>query len=134
MKERETDLAIFDYFLNDIAGTELLAAIKDTSPKTAVVITADDDTALTTAAIELGIAASGEEEPVAAIVIDDSADGINEIPLTYAERFKESALKAEYEIILEVLASVKYNHTQAAKILRIDRKTLYNKLRHFRKD
>jgi two-component system response regulator HydG len=42
---------------------------------------------------------------------------------------KESALKAELEVIQRVLKEVNYNRTKAAKILGIDRKTLYNKLR-----
>lgn len=46
-----------------------------------------------------------------------------------APNLKESALKAELEIIQRVLKEVNYNRTKAAKILGIDRKTLYNKLK-----
>jgi two-component system, NtrC family, response regulator HydG len=44
---------------------------------------------------------------------------------------KDAALEAEYETILNVLKQVKFNKTKAAKLLNIDRKTLYNKMRHF---
>ncbi len=44
------------------------------------------------------------------------------------ETLKEAGLDAEYEMILSVLKKVKFNKTKAAKILNIDRKTLYNKL------
>jgi len=42
---------------------------------------------------------------------------------------KDAALEAEYETILRVLKEVNFNKTKAAKILNIDRKTLYNKMK-----
>ncbi|TCC93860.1 sigma-54-dependent Fis family transcriptional regulator [Pedobacter frigiditerrae] len=42
---------------------------------------------------------------------------------------KNAALEAEYEAILNVLKEVNFNKTKAAKILNIDRKTLYNKMK-----
>ncbi|KAA8485463.1 two-component system response regulator HydG [Arcticibacter tournemirensis] len=42
---------------------------------------------------------------------------------------KDAALEAEYETILKVLKEVNFNKTKAAKILNIDRKTLYNKMK-----
>jgi two-component system response regulator HydG len=42
---------------------------------------------------------------------------------------KNAALEAEYETILQVLKEVNFNKTKAAKILNIDRKTLYNKMK-----
>jgi two-component system response regulator HydG len=44
---------------------------------------------------------------------------------------KSVALNAEYEKIVEVLRKVNYNKSKAAKVLDIDRKTLYNKLRQY---
>jgi two-component system response regulator HydG len=38
-------------------------------------------------------------------------------------------MEAEYETILNVLKEVNFNKTKAAKILNIDRKTLYNKMK-----
>ena len=46
---------------------------------------------------------------------------------------KSVAINAEYEKIVEVLKHVNYNKSKAAKMLDIDRKTLYNKLQHFEK-
>ncbi|MEJ5962379.1 sigma-54-dependent transcriptional regulator [Pedobacter immunditicola] len=42
---------------------------------------------------------------------------------------KNAALEAEYKAIIKVLQEVHFNKTKAAKILNIDRKTLYNKMK-----
>ncbi len=42
---------------------------------------------------------------------------------------KNAAQEAEYDTILKVLKEVNFNKTKAAKILNIDRKTLYNKMK-----
>jgi len=42
---------------------------------------------------------------------------------------KNAAQEAEYDTIREVLKEVNFNKTKAAKILNIDRKTLYNKMK-----
>ena len=42
---------------------------------------------------------------------------------------KNAALEAEYKTIIKVLQEVQFNKTKAAKILNIDRKTLYNKMK-----
>lgn len=44
---------------------------------------------------------------------------------------KDAASKAEYEAIMNVLKEVNYNKTKAAEILKIDRKTLYNKIKSY---
>jgi len=44
------------------------------------------------------------------------------------ETLKAVGIDAEYDLILSVLKKVKFNKTKTAKILNIDRKTLYNKL------
>lgn len=44
---------------------------------------------------------------------------------------KDTASKAEYETIMQVLKEVNFNKTRAAELLKIDRKTLYNKIKSY---
>jgi len=45
---------------------------------------------------------------------------------------KSASLGAEHDLILKVLKDVNFNKSKAAKILNIDRKTLYNKMKAFK--
>lgn len=67
---------------------------------------------------------------------DTSAPCINKeeiIPVRSAppKDLRDAASQAEYETIMNVLKEVKFNKTKAAEILKIDRKTLYNKMRQY---
>jgi two-component system response regulator HydG len=44
---------------------------------------------------------------------------------------KTVANGAEYDMIMQVLRQVNYNKSKAARLLNIDRKTLYNKMKQF---
>ena len=44
---------------------------------------------------------------------------------------KDAASRAEYETIMTVLQQVNFNKKKAAEVLKIDRKTLYNKIKNF---
>lgn len=52
------------------------------------------------------------------------------LPTTSKVDLKSAALEAEYEMILNVLKQVNFNKSKAAQALGIDRKTLYNKMKH----
>lgn len=45
---------------------------------------------------------------------------------------KSATLDAEYELIVETLKRVNFNKSKAAKMLKIDRKTLYNKIKQYK--
>lgn len=50
----------------------------------------------------------------------------------YESRLKTANIDAEYEVILQALKQADYNKSKAAKLLNIDRKTLYNKMRQYK--
>lgn len=58
-------------------------------------------------------------------------DIVKEVSKNMIPDLKGAASQAEYETILNVLKQVNYNKTKAASILKIDRKTLYNKIKEY---
>ncbi len=58
-------------------------------------------------------------------------NGVGEIAVKRSFDLKDASTKAEYEAIMKVLKEVNFNKTRAAEILRIDRKTLYNKIKSY---
>jgi len=71
---------------------------------------------------------------------EPAADTIAEVPQTLPLRkpvslndanLKAASIDVEYEMIIEVLKKCNFNKTKAAKLLNIDRKTLYNKMRQY---
>lgn len=62
---------------------------------------------------------------VASAPIMNSAE--NKIPIN-EKSLKAASLTAEYNMIVEALKQANYNKSKAARILNIDRKTLYNKM------
>jgi two-component system response regulator HydG len=55
-----------------------------------------------------------------------------EIPRVISETtLKGASIDAEYEMILKALKKVNFNKSKAAKLLNIDRKTLYNKMKQY---
>ncbi|MEO6148926.1 MAG: sigma-54 dependent transcriptional regulator [Mucilaginibacter sp.] len=81
----------------------------------------------------------GDEVPLKALPLEISnykIPAFDNTPYTTATEIRENkhdlknaALEAEYETILRVLREVNFNKTKAAEILKIDRKTLYNKMK-----
>src|SRR5215203_3763410 len=69
-------------------------------------------------------AASGPAMPVAT-EDDEPLRSLSETTL------KGASIDAEYEMILKALKKVNFNKSKAAKLLNIDRKTLYNKMKQY---
>lgn len=52
--------------------------------------------------------------------------------ISLEHKLKSANLDAEYEVILDALKQANFNKSKAAKLLNIDRKTLYNKMKQFK--
>ncbi|TDE16531.1 sigma-54-dependent transcriptional regulator [Dyadobacter psychrotolerans] len=72
-----------------------------------------------------------DDEPVAAPV----SSVVNPVEVVDGDDSKPSlktvANEAEYDMIMQVLRDVNFNKSKAARLLNIDRKTLYNKMKQF---
>jgi two-component system response regulator HydG len=78
-----------------------------------------------------------QAEPVSAPTTSYSPPVIPEPVFTKQLEINEHSLKgasidAEYEMIVEALRKANYNKSKAAKILNVDRKTLYNKMKQYK--
>lgn len=62
----------------------------------------------------------------------DPAVAVNQPPVIREPGLKSVSIDAEYEWILETLKKVDFNKSKAAKLLKIDRKTLYNKIKQYK--
>lgn len=77
---------------------------------------------------------AGTAPPAFAHPIEDEPQQAASHPVAESSRgydLKDAASKAEYEAIMNVLKQVNFNKTKAAEILKIDRKTLYNKIKSY---
>jgi two-component system response regulator HydG len=71
-------------------------------------------------------AASSSINPVSLVMPETTRFANSDLTL------KEASIDAEYEMILQALKKVNFNKSKAAKLLNIDRKTLYNKMKQYR--
>lgn len=75
-----------------------------------------------------------QPEPAYASVasVPNSFTEVTENPRSLSETtLKGASIDAEYEMILKALKKVNFNKSKAAKLLNIDRKTLYNKMKQY---
>lgn len=81
---------------------------------------------------------SGGQQQPQSVTSSPSADALMpSVPAMPKPEMREPSLKsagidAEYEVILNALKKVNFNKSKAAKLLQIDRKTLYNKIKQYR--
>jgi len=73
-----------------------------------------------------------QPEPAAVHTIPNTIEDLTETPRSISETtLKGASIDAEYEMILRALKKVNFNKSKAAKLLNIDRKTLYNKMKQY---
>lgn len=71
---------------------------------------------------------TGDQAPVA----KEPGVAVQQPPVVREPGLKSVSIDAEYEWILETLKKVDFNKSKAAKLLKIDRKTLYNKIKQYK--
>jgi len=84
-----------------------------------------------------GQMSSSSSSPSSSSISSEQQPGSNLPPAPVKPDYREHSLKsagidAEYEVILNALKKVNFNKSKAAKLLQIDRKTLYNKIKQYR--
>jgi two-component system, NtrC family, response regulator HydG len=73
-----------------------------------------------------------QPEPASTNTVPTTVNEIAESPRNLSETtLKGASIDAEYEMILKALKKVNFNKSKAAKLLNIDRKTLYNKMKQY---
>ncbi len=73
-----------------------------------------------------------QPEPAGTNSIPTTMNEIADSPRNLSETtLKGASIDAEYEMILKALKKVNFNKSKAAKLLNIDRKTLYNKMKQY---
>jgi two-component system response regulator HydG len=72
---------------------------------------------------------AGDQQPAA---MKESVASVNQPAASREPGLKSVSIDAEYEWILETLKKVDFNKSKAAKLLKIDRKTLYNKIKQYK--
>lgn len=73
-----------------------------------------------------------QPEPASTNSIPTTMNEISDSPRNLSETtLKGASIDAEYEMILKALKKVNFNKSKAAKLLNIDRKTLYNKMKQY---
>jgi len=71
-------------------------------------------------------------EMAASPVVNRESTATVAVPPQREPGLKSVSIDAEYEWILETLKKVDFNKSKAAKLLKIDRKTLYNKIKQYK--
>ncbi len=64
-------------------------------------------------------------------IVHRSGPGDDDKSAKHVENLRNIKEKAEYDLIISTLEKAKYNKSKAALLLNIDRKTLYNKMKHY---
>lgn len=71
-----------------------------------------------------------ELEEMAIVAGEQKEEIASGSPVT-ENNFKKAVYNAEFKIIMDAMAKVNFNKSEAARLLNIDRKTLYNKLKQY---
>lgn len=134
LRERGKDLELFISHFITLANKELQRNVKNISADAKSLLLQYDWPGnlreLRNVIKRMVLLSPGEEATIAALP-DEMIISINQSPISNASDLKAINEVNEKTLITETLIKVKYNKSQAAKLLNIDRKTLYAKMERY---
>lgn len=139
LREREKDLELFISYFMDQANVELGREVSELDEDVKAVFAAYDWPGnlreLKNVIKRMVLLTQGHTAEISALP-DDMVVSIKTKENRSVEKTGEGDLKSQSEaherqLIIEVLEKVRYNKSKAAQMLKIDRKTLYNKLEKY---
>lgn len=162
LRERKGDIMLFARFFLEKTNAELGKNVKDFSPevqnilnnyvwygnlrelknvvKRSTLLTDGDYVEVRSLPFEISnysklqfdapATSSLSPQPLAAMAEPRTEKPAANIP--FENKLKSANIDAEYEVILDALKQSNFNKSKAAKLLNIDRKTLYNKMKQFK--
>ncbi|WP_069659073.1 sigma-54-dependent transcriptional regulator [Arcticibacter eurypsychrophilus] len=134
LRSRNGDFKVFLYHFITLANAELDRNVKNLSPEVTHVFEQYDWPGnlreLKNVIRRMVLLTRGEEAGIESLP-DEMIDSLHQAPKPTGTDLKALNEANERELIQETLRKVKYNKTQAAKLLNIDRTTLYNKMEKY---
>lgn len=134
LRERGKDLALFIAHFMEMANTELNRHVKQIAPDAKALLLKYDWPGnlreLRNVIKRMVLLSSGDEAQITALP-DEMITAVDEGPVNNASDLKAINEVNEKALITETLIKVRYNKSQAAKLLNIDRKTLYAKMERY---
>lgn len=134
LRDRGKDLELFIAHFIKLANQELDRNVENISPEAKALLLQYDWPGnlreLRNVIKRMVLLSPGTEATTAALP-DEMIIAINQSPVSNASDLKAINESNEKALITETLIKVKYNKSQAAKILNIDRKTLYAKMERY---
>lgn len=134
LRNRENDLAIFIKHFIELANTELDRNVKRLSPEVSGILMKYDWPGnlreLKNVIKRMVLLTKGDEAGIETLP-DEMISSVNQVSKPSGSDLKAINEANEKELIIETLRKVKYNKSQAAKLLNIDRTTLYNKIEKY---
>ena len=135
MRNRENDLQIFIKHFITLANIELERNVKKLSPQVNDIFRQYDWPGnlreLKNVIKRMVLLSAGEEAGIESLPEEMIASVNQPVKQPSGTDLKAINEATEKELITETLRKVKYNKSQAAKLLNIDRTTLYNKMEKY---
>ncbi|HSC38342.1 MAG TPA: response regulator [Chitinophagaceae bacterium] len=139
VEQNRPDLVLCDLRLEDMDGIDVLKRIKERYISLPVImITAYSDIRTSVNAMRTGALDYLTKPLQPAEILRSIREALEEteksspVPNESGRTLKAAGIDAEYEMIVETLKKVNFNKSKAARLLHIDRKTLYNKMSQYR--